>query len=186
MSLQLLCLDPGFASLGYATLVFDPHRPARVAAFGVIQTSKSDKKHKVFEADDSFRRTMDLAKALRSLCSQGVRTVGICAEALSLSPGWTINVCAKMGMAWGVIASLSEATDIPLLQAGPTAVKKAVCGVKTATKEEVQEAVVRLYPEVFAKRLTVAPGLWEHCHDAVAVGHCMLSSDVVKMARLAS
>ena len=89
-----------------------------------------------------------------------------------------------MGIIWGVIASLSEATWIPVIQGSPQDVKKAVCRVKTATKEEVQEAVVRLYPEVGEMRLALPRGQWEHSHDAVAMGHLALSSDVVKMARL--
>ena len=182
MSLQLVCLDPGFASLGYATLVLEER--ARVTTFGVIHTEKSAKKRQILEVDDGLRRARELAAFLRRLVASG-RTVALCAESLSISVGWSNGVAAKMGIIWGVIASLSEATGIPVIQGSPQDVKKAVCRVKTATKEEVQEAVVRLYPEVEAMRLALPRGQWEHSHDAVAMGHLALSSDVIKMARLA-
>ena len=154
----------------------------RVTMFGVMHTEKSAKKRQILEVDDGLRRARELAEFLRRLVASG-RTVAICAESLSISVGWSNGVAAKMGIIWGVIASLSEATGIPVIQGSPQDVKKAVCRVKTATKEEVQEAVVRLYPEVVGMR-SGPKGAWEHAHDAVAMGHLALSSDVVKMARL--
>jgi Holliday junction resolvasome RuvABC endonuclease subunit len=176
-------LDPGFASLGYATLVLEER--ARVVEFGVMHTEKSAKKKQLLEVDDGLRRAMELAAWLRRIVASG-RTVAICAESLSISVGWSNGVAAKMGMVWGVIASLAEATGIPVLQGSPQDVKKAVCRVKTATKGEVQEAVLRLYPEIEPLRAHIPRGAWEHCHDAVAAGHLALSSNVVRMARLAA
>jgi crossover junction endodeoxyribonuclease RuvC len=182
VTLQLVCLDPGFASVGYATLVFNTGAAPFVHEFGIIRTAKSDKKQKVLAVEDNLRRTMEIATKLRWLCTLH-RTVGICAEAMSFPR--SSSVAAKMALAWGAIASLSEAAMIPILQATPMQVKKAVTGVKTSTKDEVIEAVEKLYPEIVEKRATIPRGQWEHCHDAVAVGHLMLASDTVRMARLA-
>ncbi len=179
--MQLLCIDPGFASFGYATLLFADRSPVRVGEFGVIRTAKSAKKHHVLSVEDNLRRAHEIAAKLRWLATRG-RTVGICAEAMSFPR--SSSVAAKMAMAWGILASLSEATAIPILQASPQEVKKSVCGVKTATKEEVISAVQRLYPETVAKSEGLPQGIWEHCYDAVAVGHLMLTSDTVRMARL--
>jgi len=181
MSLSLVGLDPGFASLGYVVLVLDP-RP-RVHRFGVMQTSPSAKKHKVLSVEDNVRRTMLISRFLRELATCSSRTVALCAEAMSFPR--SSSVAAKMALTWGAIASLSEASGIPILQATPQQAKQGVCGIKTATKEEVQSAVAKLYPEIVAMRGDIARGAWEHPHDALAVAHVMLKSDVVQMLRLA-
>jgi crossover junction endodeoxyribonuclease RuvC len=180
--MQLLCIDPGFASFGYATLVFEHRSSVRVGEFGVVRTAKASKKQHVLSVEDNLRRAHEIAAKARWLVTRG-HTVGICAEAMSFPR--SSSVAAKMAMAWGILASLSEATAIPILQASPQEVKKAVCGVKTATKDEVIAAVQRLYPETAAMCAELPRGVWEHPHDAVAVGHLMLTSDTVRMARLA-
>ena len=182
MTLSLLGIDPGFASLGYAVVDLLP-RP-HVVAFGVFSTSKTTTKQKVLAVEDNVRRTIAIAQQLRALATFAPRTIAICAEAMSFPR--SSSVAAKLALTWGALSGLSEAARIPILQASPQQVKVAVCGVKTATKEEVQAAVVQLYPEVAAMRAGIAKGGWEHPHDALAVAHLMLQSDLVKMLRLAS
>jgi Holliday junction resolvasome RuvABC endonuclease subunit len=178
--ITLLGLDPGFASLGYAILAVE--RQPRVLLFGAFETAKTAKKHKVLAVEDNVWRAMKIAKMLRYLATCAPRTVALCCEAMSFPRN--ASVAAKMAMSWGCIASLSEAAAIPVLQASPQRVKEAVCGVKTATKEEVQSACLRLYPEIGAMREATARTAWEHPHDALACAHLMLESDVVKMIRL--
>lgn len=177
MTFSLLGLDPGFASLGYAVvdLLPTPH----VVSFGVFETAKSSKKQHVLSTEDNVRRSILISRALRGWATFAPRCVGICAEAMSFPR--SSSVAAKMALTWGAIASLSEAANIPILQASPQQVKVSACGVKTATKDEVQAAVLRLYPEIAAMRAGIVRGQWEHPHDALAVAHLMLQSDVVKM-----
>jgi len=200
--LALVCLDPGFASIGYARIVIPPLGPPFVEAFGVFHTVKSDKKQKVLATEDNVKRAMMIARFLRQLATSGTgRTIAICAEAMSFPR--SSSVAAKMALTWGSIASLSEASSIPILQTSPQNVKRTLCGVASATKEEVQEALEKLYPETIRKsREMVDAGMtkagktkkkaaikktdFEHCFDALAVGHVMLESDVVKMTRRAT
>jgi Holliday junction resolvasome RuvABC endonuclease subunit len=178
--ITLLGLDPGFASLGYALLAIE--RQPRVIAFGAFQTVATAKKHKVLAVEDNVWRATKIAAMLRYLATCSPRTVALCCEAMSFPRN--ASVAAKMAMTWGCIASLSEAASIPILQASPQRVKEGVCGVKTATKEEVQRACLRLYPEIGTMRESTVPSAWEHPHDALACAHLMLESDVVKMIRL--
>jgi crossover junction endodeoxyribonuclease RuvC len=182
VSLSIVGIDPGFASLGYAVLVLGQGKP-RVVRFGVFTTQKTAKKQKVLTVEDNVRRAMDIARCLRDLATCAPRTVAIAAEAISFPR--SSSVAAKVALTWGAIASLSEAANIPVLQASPQQVKAAVCGVKSATKEEVQDAVLKLYPEIAALRKGIVKGQWEHPHDALAVAHLMLKSHVVQMLRLA-
>lgn len=182
MTLSIVGLDPGFASLGFAVLALDPPRP-RVVAFGCFTTSATAKKQKVLAVEDNVRRTLSIARFLRGLATHSPRTVAIAAEAMSFPR--SSSVAAKVALTWGAIASLSEAANIPILQASPQQVKLAVCGVKTATKEEVQAAVARLYPEIVPMRTALTRGVWEHPHDALACAHLILQSDVVRLMRAA-
>jgi Holliday junction resolvasome RuvABC endonuclease subunit len=185
VTLSLLGLDPGFANLGFAVVEFGPSAGGwgisrwRVVRFGVLRTEASSKKRKVLAVEDNVRRALEIARCLRSLATCCPRTVAICAESMSFPR--SSSVAAKVAMSWGAIASLSEAANIPILQASPQQVKHAVCGVKSATKEEVQAAVLAMYPEIEALRAGIAKGLWEHPHDALAVAHLCLQSDVVRL-----
>jgi Holliday junction resolvasome RuvABC endonuclease subunit len=183
--LALVCLDPGFASIGYARLVIPSDARPSVEMFGVFHTVKSDKKQKVLATEDNVSRAMKIAKFLRQLTTTGNgRVIGFCAEAMSFPR--SASVAAKMAMTWGALASLSEAASIPILQTSPQAVKRALCGMASATKEEVQAAVEKLYPETLVQKRAIKKGDLEHCFDALAVGHVMLDSDVVKMTRRAA
>jgi Holliday junction resolvasome RuvABC endonuclease subunit len=180
----LIGLDPGFANLGYATLVIPAHGDPYVGEFGVFRTQKSAKKHEVLSTADNLRRAREIARFLRVLTSTASRdatVLGYCAEAMSFPR--SAAVAAKMAMCWGALAALSEATSIPILQCSPQAAKKLLCGTKAATKEEVQHAVVTVYPVLLARRKALTEGLWEHCHDAVGMAQVMLDHDAVKMAR---
>lgn len=179
MIYSVLGLDPGFANLGYAVLTLDP--APRVVAFGVFQTAASVKKRNVLSVEDNVRRAVSIARHLRWLATYAPNTVAICAEAMSFPR--SSSVAAKVALTWGAIASLSEAAAIPILQASPQHVKKETCGVKTATKEEVQAVVERLYPEIVPWRTAIPHSAWEHPHDALAVAHVMLQSDLVQMMR---
>jgi len=143
--IHLIGLDPGFASIGYAVLRLD-HDPIRnsrpqCVAFGVLVTEASAKKHKVLSVEDNVRRTIEIARTLRGLLASAPGTLALCAEAMSFPR--SASVAAKMAMCWGVIASLSDATNTPILQATPVHIKRETTGSKTATKEEVQAAMLR-------------------------------------------
>lgn len=173
----LFGFDPGFASIGYAAI--GPISHPRVLEFGVFETQKSNKKKNVLSVDDNLRRLFEISRFLRQLLARNPNCVAFCAEAMSFPR--SASVAAKMAFTWGALGSLSEATRIPILQASPQEIKKTICGVKTATKEEIQRDVVKLYPEVEQIRAPIPEGKWEHCHDALAVAHMMLDSDLVKI-----
>lgn len=186
--MHLIGLDPGFASIGYAILKLPPLRVTGtkpfVVSFGVMNTEKSEKKQKVLSVEDNVRRAIEIARFFRALLASAPNTLAFAAEAMSFPR--SASPAAKMAMCWGALASLSDATNTPILQASPQHVKREVTGYKTATKEEVQTAMVRAYPEIVALRVHINEGRWEHCHDALAVAHVMLESDVVRMARRAA
>jgi crossover junction endodeoxyribonuclease RuvC len=174
--IQVLGIDPGFASLGYALVRLHPVRET-VMEIGVIHTEKSGAKQNVLAADDNLRRARELFTAI-NLHTAWV--TAICAESMSFPRN--SQAAAKVAMSWGVIAALAELKGFPIVQASPQAIKKVVCGAKNASKEDVQQALRMRYGEMpGAAELT--KGSMEHAFDALAAVVCCLDSEVVRMAR---
>ena len=170
-----LGIDPGFASFGWAAVRIDERR---IEALGVIRTAKSPKKQSVFAADDNLRRAREIADRLYGVINLWKPAV-ICAEAMSF-PRSASNA-AKMAMGWGIVATL----DLPLVQASPQAIKKAVCGMGSASKAEVIAAVMGWCAPGNAPdigKLPVPRSQHEHCFDAAAAVIACADSDVVRAA----
>lgn len=184
----VLGVDPGFASVGYAVVELFPSGE-QVLETRVFRTAKSDAKLNTLAADDTVRRTREIAKDLEQMlerlmnCEGDRRLVAICAEAMSYPRNAV--VAAKMAMTWGVLAANAERRNLALVQASPQQVKKAVCGTGSASKDEVATALVTRYREI--PGIAELPRtLREHAYDALAAVVCCLGSEVVRMARALS
>lgn len=183
MSLLVLGVDPGFAMLGFALTSLDkaavvPH----IVEMSLVQTEKSTAKQNVLASNDNFRRAREIAKALRRIRQPDV----VCVESMSFPR--SASVAAKMAMSWGVLADYCESLQIPLLMATPKELKRAVTGVATATKEQVQESLT-LY---FDRDLTKVPGMEdvppskrEHPFDALAAVVACLNGEVLRLLQKA-
>lgn len=172
----VLGIDSGFASCGLAAVELQPGGEKLLRTW-VTRTEKSDKKLGVRSADDTARRAREIAAEIEV----ALTTYKPCAIAVE-SPSWPRNagVAAKMGVAFGVVFALAEWRGIPLVMASPQEVKKAMCGAKNASKDEIVLAVERRFPEVEWPRLR---STWEHAADAIAVVVACLPSDALRMAR---
>lgn len=172
----VLGIDGGFASLGWAVLSVN-EASATLINSGVIRTEKSARKQEVRASDDNFRRCQEIHTQLARLI--GIHEPQLlCMEAFS--PPRNASNGSKMGMAFGVIAALADNCGLPVLQASPQDIKKALCGKKTATKEEIQMVVESRFPNIEWPKQT---SLWEHVGDAVAVVLACENSNAMKMAR---
>ena len=169
-------IDSGLATCGIAVLRLLPAGEELVYT-GVFTSKPSDRKQAVRAADDLARRARELAVVLSSVLEQH-RPIAIAIEA----PSWPRNAgsAAKMGAAFGVVFALAQRFDLPLVQASPMDVKKAVTGRKTASKDEVVLAVETRFPAITWPPQT---GLWEHAADAVGVVLACLDSEPLRMAR---
>jgi len=183
--LIILGLDPGFSSLGYAMTTWEDDR-LRPLKIGVIHTKKANKKTHVLACEDNFERSRELAVALRRLIS-GQRIIAVCAEAMSFPR--QASVAAKVAMCWGVLADITVTESLALVQPTPQRVKKALCGKITASKEEVQDAVVAYgwTPEdraaLIAQIAALNKGDREHAVDALAVIITSADGEVLRLAR---
>lgn len=176
----ILGVDPGFASFGYSTVRLLPSIE-EVMLTDVIRTQKSPKKLNVKAADDNFRRSQAIAAVLHEVVKRW-QPVAIAAESMSFPRN--ASAAAKVAMAWGILSDLCYIYQLPMVQATPQDIKKALCGNKSATKEDVQKALEVRYGDQFLRfTQTVPAGQWEHGFDSVGAVVSCLDSDVIRMAR---
>ncbi len=172
--MNILGIDPGFSSLGWciASVEGGVINPVQV---GVILTEKSISKIGVRSSEDNIRRANLIWNSLASLNAMHKPKL-IATETMS----WPRNagVVAKMGIAWGVIASLSACYGIPVVQASPVDIKKAVVGTGTASKEAMIEAIKNRYPSI---SWPANISIHEHAADAVGSIIACKDSELMRM-----
>lgn len=175
----VLGVDPGFAALGLAAVDVSPDGEHLVDCW-VVTTEPSTRKQAVRDSEDNARRAREITRALQTALDVHRPTV-VAAETMS----WPRNAssAAKVALAWGALCALLERGGLPLVQASPQDVKRAVCGVKNASKDDVALAVEARFPEVtWPTKAT----LQEHAADAIAVVVACLDSELVRLARRAA
>ena len=181
MGHTILGFDPGFAHLGYAALEIRDGAYT-VRGLGIVETKKSAKKRSFLASDDNLRRAREIAECLDKLVSQ-YNPSAIACESMSFVRN--ASACQKIGIAWGVLAAVAELSgSIPILKASPQDVKLRVCGDRTASKLDVQNALISLFGDGVSILWSDIPsGKREHCADALAVILAVESSDVVRLLK---
>jgi crossover junction endodeoxyribonuclease RuvC len=172
---RILGLDPGFASVGWA--VIDLFDSPQIHALGVLRTKKANRKHEVLAVADNFRRARELGRALGRLVVEQQIDV-IAAEAMSFPR--SSSVAAKMAMCWGVLARVCEEFDLPVVQASPQQIKRALTGRASASKDDVAAALALRFPNAIGLVAGLPAGLHEHAFDAVGAAVACLGGDVVR------
>lgn len=206
MSILVLGCDTGLAHFGWALAELRPDSE-EVIALGVIVTKQSDKKTRTLAACDDFRRGREIAILLRSAVlvspritnCQEIALRAVCYEAISLPRN--ARTSSQIGIGFGVLASFAEQRTLPAHEASPQAIKKAVTGNGSATKEEVGRALAARYglaytPEGARQKgsldgVTVGrnllrhipAGLHEHAWDALGAIVACLRTDTILAIR---
>ena len=162
---MILGIDPGFASCGYALL-----RPGKgtegapeFESIGVIRTQKTTKKIPLWE--DNARRTGDLYGALKARLPDTMRPILFAVEAES----WTRQPSDKLlGLARGAIYSLAFERGCAIEQYGPRELKQEFCDSGSASKGDVEEALITLNPELKTLLNRLPKTQRNHAADAAA------------------
>ena len=144
-------------------------------ACGCIKTAPENKKKRIRKSDDTGRRATEIISTLLDV----VRHYNI-QYLLSESPHGSQNASAAVmiGLVSGVMYTMSECMKIPLETYSEQDAKKAVLHKKSATKDEMIEAISKLYT-VKWKNIKYAD---EAIADALAVHYvAMQNSPVLKM-----
>lgn len=144
----------------------------------MISTSKDATGEGVHHSEDAIARCRLLHAGLQKLVEDFAPQI-LCVESLSFPR--SAGVCAKIGMAWGVVATLG----LPTFHVAPMAVKLAIAGKKTATKAEVQAAVDAKTAGALAAQMLlrkIPKTRQEHPYDAAAVILAALQLDTLRAA----
>jgi Holliday junction resolvasome RuvABC endonuclease subunit len=177
--MSVMGLDPGFASLGWATV--DP-RTMKLLDADVFRT-KSGKTtaKKVLASDDNFRRAKEIAAWFDDERFKDVEIV--CAESMSFPRN--SSAAAKVALCWGVIAAICYVRGIPLVQNSPQKIKKSLCGVSNATDEALNAALEVAYPGATAliEKNIKAKSQRQHAFDGLGAIHAARESELFVLLR---
>jgi crossover junction endodeoxyribonuclease RuvC len=177
----ILGIDPGLASFGYALTTITT-TDISVVSMGTIRTKKDKKKANVLASEDNWRRCVEIAMQIRKLID-GLKIVALCGESMSFPRN--SSAAAKVAMTWGISADITAVLGVPMLQASPQRIKSKLCGNYKASKEEVQQAIIKQFPGVnFDSLLEHLPaGEHEHPWDALAAVITCLDAEPIRMVR---
>ena len=182
MNPLLLSIDTGLATGGAALL--DLHSKQVIDVL-LLTTEKSVRKREVSVSSDTMNRAKLYARALQRFIAPYSNIRGIVHESLSLPRN--ARAAALIGISLGVVADIAEQRNCPLIEVTPQNVKLGVTGKKTASKDEVIQAVLNHQPELEPAFKQRGPaGKWEHMADAVAVGLSAWDHDIVRLLRAGS
>ena len=131
---MLLALDVGFRFTGWSVF-----KDNQIHGYGLIQTEKSKSKM-TRTSDDYAFRSAQIARRLKEIVeAHGVK--GIVAE-LPSGGAQSAKAMVMMGMATAIVASVAAMLELPVEWASPGDVKMATVGRRSASKDEVIEAVI--------------------------------------------
>lgn len=177
---HVLGIDPGFATIGVARVDVDPHAGDTLMELEVLRTKPSPKKRKVLAMDDNLRRVNEMVDRLKR---HVVWADVLCME--SFSPPRHASSAAKIAFMWGSIVTLCRVADVPVLQCSPQHLKKTLTGVRSASKDQVKQAVEKVFGEHNVveelERGSITSSNEEHCYDAAAAIVACLDSETVKL-----
>lgn len=135
--LVILTNDPSFTAWGFAVL-----RGKEILEAGCIKTAPEQKKRRIRASDDRTRRTAEIVQHLLEL----IKAYDV-SYILSESPhgSQNANAAIMIGITTGVTTAIAECLGIPIEYYSEQDAKKAVLGKKAATKEDMIEAIDKLY-----------------------------------------
>jgi Holliday junction resolvasome RuvABC endonuclease subunit len=181
---KILGIDGGFANFGWCLATFE-NDVLHVDDMGVICTQKS--KQAIPASVDNLQRAQKIAEALETLVLKfnpddqrtDVQVDCICSEAMSFPPH--ASTAAKLSLSWGILATVSYMTRLPVLQRTPAAIKLAATGSRKASKAAMKESLVESHPEIRALLAPWPDKKHEHMVDALGAIVACLDDSVVRM-----
>jgi len=139
----ILTNDPSFTAWGYAVL-----DDREIIKTGCIKTAPEQKKRRIRASDDRTRRASDIVQELLTLIEEYDVDFMV-----SEAPHGSQNAQAAImiGMVAGITTAIAECKNIPIEYYSEQDSKKAILGKRAATKEEMIEAIDKLYDVDWAK-----------------------------------
>lgn len=175
-------IDPGLAHFGCCVVNIGRTEADDVLLkVGVCTTEKTSKKQDVRSADDMFRRSAELANWLVDFTDEFSQPTLVCMESISY-PRNSVS-SAGIGMSFGIVAAYVQRFGVPVAATTPQELKMYVSGRKSASKEEVQSALSKRFPNLLELLSPIKRAEHEHAADAVGAVVACYGSQVMKMFR---
>jgi len=177
-SIRVAGLDVAFSNFGMARAEIHPdgiknldYTRVNVTDLKLLSTTGMDKKV-VRKSSDDLRRARELLVPMQNFCTTAtIAFAEVPHGSQSARASWSLGVSV------GVLASC----PIPVIQVSALEVKMATVGKKTASKQDMIDWAVSLYPDAqwlhHGKKLVAAN---EHLADAVAAIYAGIKTDEFK------
>ena len=159
----VLGIDPGLTRTGYALVSNDRLSP-QLRSVGVIRTDRKDP------------LPVRLAELYADLSAVVAEHQPAVMAIESVFVNLNLQTAISVARASGVIILVAAEHDLAVHEYTPSAVKSAVCGYGSATKQQVQEMIVRRLGLPSAPQPADAA-------DAVAVALCHMQSSRLRVAQ---
>jgi Holliday junction resolvasome RuvABC endonuclease subunit len=166
MQIQVCGMDPSLRSWGFAEAILDLETGVlSTPVLSLVQTVDPTGKQVRQNSKDLSLAEQLAGPALRIARRSKVVFVEVPVGSQSSRAMLSVGVCI------GILGAI-RAEGIPLIEVTPTEVKEAFTGSKTATKEEMIQKAVELYPEAnFPRSRGRITNKAEHVCDAIAAIH---------------
>lgn len=168
---SVLCLDIAMRNVGVLVVRWDRNTLAYESS--TVLTTDACTKEERKEHTKASLYVKDSAYLYEQLHRVVANShIGLIAGELPLGSQHA-NSAMCLGVCWGLMgAIIASFNNVPYVWVTPTDVKKYMCGKKTATKEEMMDCAMCLYPESvkpFKKKNGEILNRYEHVADAVGV-----------------
>lgn len=178
-------IDPGLAFCGLSAIELGP-KTERLIEAKVLTTEKGKGMLRGTLSEDNLRRAMRLSIGIWHFLHRH-RPFAIAAEAQS----WVRDAgsSAKVGMAWGVLASVAMEYGTPVFQVSPQAIRKHLLPEKPPQKRKVDrkretiEAVERKFGPLGEN---IPRSIADHAADSIGAVLATLRCPEIAMARKAT
>lgn len=167
--------DSSLTHFGYAVCRWREGVPNWLAV-GVIETQPDAVARKKSKTSDNRRRVEGIARALRGLVSRHGAPNLIAVEALALPMGQTSKVTVSaLGRVRGLVDALVVEHELEAREFQAQALKVALTGDRSASKDAVTGALIRTYPQLGVLLGGLKKANREHAADACAAIHAALT-----------
>jgi Holliday junction resolvasome RuvABC endonuclease subunit len=175
----LVGIDLGFRSTGLVEAVpVHTEIGYDVLSFECVKTEKQAAKKGLYVAVDDVQQCQKLYKEVAAFITRCDPTALVVELPTAGAKGARAN--RGMGIATGVMASVSAAMELPCVWIRPTEGKVALAGKKNASKEDMMGAVRVNWPDVDWPE---EKNRLEHIADAAAALMAARDSDIYKLIR---
>lgn len=176
--MKIVGLDPSLSNLGIAMAVLDLDTMTfEVEDLRVVQT-EPEKDKKVRKVVRKNSEDIERAKLLHKGALDATKDVWMAFVEVPVG-SQSSRAMASYGICIGILAAVSAV--LPMVQVTPNEVKMAGCGIRTATKDEMIEAMVTKHPNAPWPRVKstgkIVASKAEHMADAIAAIEAGMATD---------